>query len=67
LLVDLLGRHLLEVPLERRTGVVDDHVDPSEPFHRSVHGRLCIFDAGDIELEANKLPDSPRTVAISSG
>ena len=68
LLFDLFGRHLFEVALEGRAGVVDDHVDPTEPLHRSISCRLSFVDAGDVELDGEQAVGlSQNPFAISSG
>ena len=42
---------LLEEPGVEVAGVVDQHVDGSEPFHGSRDGRLGVGGVGDVELD----------------
>src|SRR5215218_9718492 len=48
---EVLGADLLEEPGVEVAGVVDQHVDASEPFHASLHGRLGVGAVGDVELD----------------
>ena len=51
---------LFEVALEGCAGVVDEHVDPAEPLHRSVGGRLGFVDIGDVEPDGVKAVRPPE-------
>src|SRR5438132_8890893 len=59
--LDLLWRQLLEVARIKGTGVVDQHVDATEPVDRLPHRGLSIGAAGNVQL------DDPQVVQITQG
>ena len=46
---------LLEEPSVEVAGVVDQHIDASEPLHGSLHGRLGVGGIGDVELDGQQI------------
>ena len=52
---EVLGADLLEEPGVEVAGVVDQHVDASEPVDGSLDGRLGVGGVGDVELDGQEV------------
>lgn len=62
LLVNLTRRHLLEEPLERRTGAVHQHIDATEPLDRRNDGSIGLLAVGDIQLHGHQIVANTETL-----
>lgn len=67
LVVDLRRGQLLEVAAVEVRGVVDQHIDASEPLHRGLHRRLGVGRPGDVQVHDQQILGVPDRCQDSLG